>query len=393
MKKNYKLLMVINIILIFLLVLGGCSSDTPAPTETNTDPEVNLIDPPERLQDSTQTASNINPSYFMANISKVFSNYLEPKVKANEASMKTILEDRMYIYTISRVTMFINKYLEPKIKKIFQIEENTFNYTLKEFYMENSNATIENQFDITISKNLNFPYDQKYDLKYTIKYADTDEIKTVLFTNQEKTRFNMMEKYKIKMDNYKQDGHYFQVIHNENDKYTQIKIHEESNEDPQGKSVTYITDNFVRLKEKDDTKEYEFVRIGDGSETKKVASFSSVENRSNNNITACFHYKSNNADSTTPYYENLTELESMINGETDFPEPMKIGYIEGEKNYNFPAENFIDFEAKENYPSGDQVKARYNELIEFKTLSQVEFNTQKMKYEGMTFLDSLGIVK
>src|SRR6056297_756912 len=153
MKNNYKILPIIFVLIISLLIFTGCSNNTPTSdgNTSNTDAQVNLVDPPERLLSSNETQSIISNNISTSETNKV----------------DDVLINRMHIYMISEVTKDLNKYLEPKLERILNIEEDTFNVTTKEFYMDENGDSqkIENEFDITISKDLNSPYNEKYDLK------------------------------------------------------------------------------------------------------------------------------------------------------------------------------------------------------------------------------------
>jgi len=386
MKKNYKLLSIIFVLIISMILFAGCSNNTPTSDDTSSDTvaQVSLIDPPERLLPNNETQSVISNNINTSETNKV----------------DDVLRNRMYINMISLMTKELNEFLEPKVNEILNIENNTFNYTLKEHYMnENGNVKKTNkEFDIIISKKLKPPYSEKYDIKYTITYSDTDDIKTVLYASHDRKKFNILEKYAIKMDNYAKLGHYYQVIHNEETKTTHMKFHEIRNDGPSGKTLendTYTSDIFIRLNDLEDTKEFEFVRIGNSNIIKRVSSFASIENRDNGNITAEFYYKGSDSVEGSYFYNKLSELENKISGEKSetYFAPMKFGYILGRTDFDFPADKIENFEAKEGYPSGEEVLKRHKQIIDFKTLFQVEFNTQKMQYVGMTFLDSMGITE
>ena len=386
MKNNYKILPIIFVLIISLLIFTGCSNNTPTSdgNTSNTDAQVNLVDPPERLLSSNETQSIISNNISTSETNKV----------------DDVLINRMHIYMISEVTKDLNKYLEPKLEGILNIEEDTFNVTTKEFYMDENGDSqkIENEFDITISKDLNSPYNEKYDLKYTLKYSETSNIKTILYVSYDRKRFNLLEKYEIRANSYAQSGHYYQVIHNEEAKTTHMKFHEISNTnrlDESLENATYTSDIFIRLNELEDTKEFEFVRIGNSDIIKRVSSFASIENRSNGNITAEFYYKGSDSVEDSYFHDELNKIESKISVEDSSTSsaPMKFGYILGTTDFEFEYDDIDNFTAKDGYPSGKEVLERHQQMIDFKTLFQVEFDTQKMQYEGMTFLDSMGITE
>ena len=358
---------IISILMIFVLLIGGCSSDDTATTENS---NLNFVEMPQSL---TEEDNQLASLFFQ---------------KALAAVTNEEVIDHSGLALYSKAVEGIENYGDPKSEDIINLEVNTFDKSLSilSINREGNLNQSEKNFDINISSSLEIPYNQIYDYKYTITPTNSEKIKTVLYKNAEDTRINMIERF----ENGYGNNNFYQIIHNENQMVTRILIYEEVKEN----KYPYVT--LIKIDETEDTKKFEYLRESN-EEGLIAASFAGIENLDYNNmIGALFLNTDSDNYSSSEFFINTIDLENLINSKTNGTPQIMSQFNGVDENYKLNTSNASDknnFTSEPNYPDKQEALDIHENMINFNTISyEPNFDIENLKYTGKTLIERLGIV-
>lgn len=359
--------LIISILMIFILLIGGCSSEDSVTEKSS---NINFVDMPQSLvEENTQIAT-------------IFFQ----KVLAADTKKEVINLSGLALY--SKAVEGIENHGDPKTENIINLEENTFDKTLNVLSINDRRnlSQSEKKFDVIISSSVEAPYNQIYDYKYTITPTNSEKIKTVLYKNAEDTRTNMIERF----DNGYGNNNFWQIIHNENQRSTNVLIYEEVKEN----NYPYVT--LIKIREREDAKIVEYLRESDEKGI-VAASFAGIENLQSNNMTGALFLKTDIDNySGSEFLLNTEDLKDLINSEVN-GNPQIMSQFDGiDGNYNLNTSNLSykeNFTSETNYPGKDEVLDIHESMSNFNTISyEPNFDIENLKYTGITLIEMLGIV-